>query len=457
MYMVKKILLFGNAHSGTTILKSIINHSPNVYSVRGEQMKVKDIDIERCIEQKKEYVLIKYPRGYRCFFGKEYEDYIKIFIIRNPVYVFSSLNRRNGIHEGCNPSGNNSRWCEAADIYYHYLQNPKKANDINLHLIKYEDLFNNNYEKIKNIFDNMNFSYKKEIFNNTQYYNIGALDGRRSGASGGRFSFLKNDIIKIVSKRDIRLYIDKKYDKLIDKIKKDPENNILEEKKRELKELLSEFDISKEDYSDYIDDFDNLSIKVLKEEKEKEINRNSIMCSESNLHKIFNLILLLRKYKNSPPNQYLVGNGTFKLWQINQDFENNNFPSKICLIESQKILLENHFAYNYLYPNDFKTLFKIATALKKEYAMALKWYHKAAQQGCGASMNNIGHLYNNGHGVKQDYSKALVYFRKAAKGHSMSYGNSSALGNLGDASLYGEGVPKDETNTVDLLFPKEEA
>ena len=98
MYMVKKIILFGNAHSGTTILESIINHSPNVYTVRGERLNVRDIDIERCIEQKKEYVLIKYPRTYQTFFGKEYKDYIKIFIIRNPVYVFSSLNRRNDIH-----------------------------------------------------------------------------------------------------------------------------------------------------------------------------------------------------------------------------------------------------------------------------------------------------------------------------------------------------------------------
>ena len=83
--------------------------------------------------------------------------------------------------------------------------------------------------------------------------------------------------------------------------------------------------------------------------------------------------------------------------------------------------------------------------LEKDDAMALKWYEKAEEQGCTASMNNIGILYKlGGHGVEQDYSKALVYFHKAAKGHSMGYGNLSALGNLGDASLYGEGVPKDE-------------
>ncbi len=42
----------------------------------------------------KKFILCKCPWSYDKFFGKEYKDYKKIFIIRNPLFVFSSLNKR---------------------------------------------------------------------------------------------------------------------------------------------------------------------------------------------------------------------------------------------------------------------------------------------------------------------------------------------------------------------------
>jgi len=41
----------------------------------------------------------------------------------------------------------------------------------NVYLIKYEELFQNNHEKIKNILDDIDLSYTDQIFNNKQYTN----------------------------------------------------------------------------------------------------------------------------------------------------------------------------------------------------------------------------------------------------------------------------------------------
>ena len=89
--MYKKIIIFGFPHSGTTILRNIISHIENVYEIVDEVSLINDkIDYTNY-----KFVLCKYP-----YLINEnellttYYDYIKIFIIRNPLYVFSSLNKR---------------------------------------------------------------------------------------------------------------------------------------------------------------------------------------------------------------------------------------------------------------------------------------------------------------------------------------------------------------------------
>ena len=56
--------------------------------------------------------------------------------------------------------------------------------------------------------------------------------------------------------------------------------------------------------------------------------------------------------------------------------------------------------------------------------MALKLFEKAAAQGHVAAMNDAGGVYFNGRGVRRDYKKAIVYFKKAAeKGFSRAQYN----------------------------------
>ena len=75
----------------------------------------------------------------------------------------------------------------------------------------------------------------------------------------------------------------------------------------------------------------------------------------------------------------------------------------------------------------------------KDYAEAVKWYRKAADQGSAIAQNNLGEMYYNGAGVSQDYAEALRLFLKAA-----DRGIPSALSSLGNMYYKGEGVPKDD-------------
>jgi len=51
----------------------------------------------------------------------------------------------------------------------------------------------------------------------------------------------------------------------------------------------------------------------------------------------------------------------------------------------------------------------------QDYSKAVYWYKKAAKQGLAAAENNLGVMYAKGLGVPQDYSKAVYWLKKAAE------------------------------------------
>jgi len=61
-----------------------------------------------------------------------------------------------------------------------------------------------------------------------------------------------------------------------------------------------------------------------------------------------------------------------------------------------------------------------------------------AEQGNSDAQANLGVMYYNGDGVKQDYKEAVKWSRKAAE-----QGDANAQGNLGAMYHKGQGVPKD--------------
>jgi hypothetical protein len=63
--------------------------------------------------------------------------------------------------------------------------------------------------------------------------------------------------------------------------------------------------------------------------------------------------------------------------------------------------------------------------LSQNYEEAVKWYRKSADQGYDKAQNNLGHCYEQGHGVPQNYAEAKKWYKKAA-----DQGNSRAKNNL---------------------------
>ena len=163
----KKIMVIGFPHCGTSILKSIIGHIEDVEEIYLETDKIEK-------RTQKKYVVCKTPWIKPEFFGNEYKDYIKIFIIRNPLFVYSSINARynynipnNLLRVSVNKSLNISNYIETLKNFIKFKNNISK----DVYTIRYEDMFANNYQQLKDIFDSIGFEYNDNIFDNSCYKN----------------------------------------------------------------------------------------------------------------------------------------------------------------------------------------------------------------------------------------------------------------------------------------------
>ena len=76
---------------------------------------------------------------------------------------------------------------------------------------------------------------------------------------------------------------------------------------------------------------------------------------------------------------------------------------------------------------------------RKDFATALVWFRKAADQGQAIAQLILGAMYAEGEGVPKDDQQALYWYRKAA-----DQGQAEAQFNLGLMYANGQGVPKDD-------------
>ena len=211
-----KILITGFPHSGTTILKSIIGHIPHIKETIGEQKKCKENGVCKFI--------------YRDTFKTDlYIDYHRILIIRNPIFIFSSLNRRFNYKIPKNHS---------LQLYVKILEN--YYSNI-FYTIKYEDLFPNDYKKLRNLLTDIGLTYNDTIFDNELYYNL-----------KNRKTILKGEIPKEIDHNEFRMYqINQPFinNNLIDKIDLLEEqitfiktNKLINTIYPEIKDILLEYD-----------------------------------------------------------------------------------------------------------------------------------------------------------------------------------------------------------------------
>jgi TPR repeat protein len=56
----------------------------------------------------------------------------------------------------------------------------------------------------------------------------------------------------------------------------------------------------------------------------------------------------------------------------------------------------------------------VEAVMRGDFAEAVKWYHKAAEQGLDFVQFKLGVMYANGQGVPQDYAAAVRWYRLAA-------------------------------------------
>ena len=158
MTTCQKILICGFPHCGTSILKSIMGHIEEIEEI------INECNVINKISNKK-FILCKYPFTSAKFFTKNWSDYIKIFIIRNPLFVFSSLNKRFNYNIPDNHGFN--VYIDTLKQFIKYKNNPEE----NIYTIRYEDLFKNNYDELKKIFIDIGIKYDDIIFDNSKYTN----------------------------------------------------------------------------------------------------------------------------------------------------------------------------------------------------------------------------------------------------------------------------------------------
>jgi hypothetical protein len=84
------------------------------------------------------------------------------------------------------------------------------------------------------------------------------------------------------------------------------------------------------------------------------------------------------------------------------------------------------------------TLYETGNGVPQDYTQAIIWYRKAAEQNLAIAQYRLGVLYANGVGVPPDESQAAAWFRRAA---DQGYVYAQVM--LGSDYLAGEGVQRD--------------
>jgi TPR repeat protein len=68
------------------------------------------------------------------------------------------------------------------------------------------------------------------------------------------------------------------------------------------------------------------------------------------------------------------------------------------------------------------SLYEQGFGVRRDYTQVAFWYRKAAEQGNANAQDNLGALYEDGRGVQQSFTEAAFWYRKAAvQGYSSAH------------------------------------
>jgi len=93
--------------------------------------------------------------------------------------------------------------------------------------------------------------------------------------------------------------------------------------------------------------------------------------------------------------------------------------------------------------NNLGVMYANGRGVSQDEAEAVKWYSQSAAQGNALAQSNLADMYFNGRGVSKDDKEAVVWYKKAA-----DQGNSVAQFNLGVMYANGFGIAKNDTEAV---------
>jgi hypothetical protein len=174
--MVKKILVTGFPHCGTTILRAKIGECENTHE------QVSEFPDPQHFHPNMQYDFYVYKHPYlhaefrnSGFVEKantKFSDTIVIPIIRNPWNVFSSIYKKSMYDEKTTGIGF-SMFDGRQGLSFPYYENAGhrmleafENNYEDVYPIKYEDMFLDNFKILKDIFDKVGLKYNNDIFEN---------------------------------------------------------------------------------------------------------------------------------------------------------------------------------------------------------------------------------------------------------------------------------------------------
>ena len=88
--------------------------------------------------------------------------------------------------------------------------------------------------------------------------------------------------------------------------------------------------------------------------------------------------------------------------------------------------------------HDLGVMYQNGRGVKQDYAKAIEWYRKAARRGYTDSQDNLINMYREGLGVPKDNKKALLWYLESARNK-----NVAEQFMLGSYYRIGLGTPQD--------------
>jgi len=183
---MKRIMVTGFPHCGTTILRAKIGECRNVYEdVREDRFPQPETKIGAW-KGRYPFVVWKDPvlplpllmNGWEHLeHMPSYRDNIMIVIIRNPYYALSSLVDGWFMNPYKTENEMLSSYEKTAAIWLKFKENPHRFP--NVFPINYEEMFENNYEVLKTTFRKIGLEFSDDIFENkTKDYELMTYKGR---------------------------------------------------------------------------------------------------------------------------------------------------------------------------------------------------------------------------------------------------------------------------------------